>query len=202
MGEHPDTAPRQPAPLGFQGVKFTREPDMVATYSVFVSSAGEMAPIRQWIEALVANSINPPLRDNVRAQLLPQMWERAQAQQQQPGRDANEIFVERALDSHATMALFRRQLRTGTEEEITALITRSSDERSPLSVLRFACDSGQAREADLDAFFELLNEEEVQWEDTGVFDSPEAWQTLVKVLVAYALAAFDDARKRERGDVY
>lgn len=190
-----------PSPLGFQGVKFTREPDMVATYSVFVSSAGEMGPIRQRIEGLLDKSINPPLRDNVRAQLLAQMWERAQAQQRQPGRDANEIFVEKALQSHATVALFRRQLRTGTEEEVVALLTRDPQERSPLSVLRFACPPGEAREPDLDAFFELLNEQEVQWEDTGDFDSPESWQALVKVLVGLALAAFDDARQREREDV-
>lgn len=175
---------------------------MVATYSLFLSSANELRAARQRIDRLLADSINPPLRDNIRAQLMVQMWERAQAQQQEPGRDANDIFVERALRSHATLALFRQQLRTGTQEEVEALLTRDEQERTPLSVLRFACDEGDAREPDLDAFFELLDEQEVQWEDTGTFDSPESWHSLVKILVAFALAAYEHARERERTDVY
>jgi hypothetical protein len=187
-----------------QGVKFAREPDYVATYSVFISSAGEMQPIRERVDRLLQESINPPLRDAVRAQLLAQMWERAQAQQQYPDRNVNEIFVERALRSHAAMALFRRRLRPGTQEEVEALVDAGETNpqtRAHLSVLRFACNPGSDREAELDEFFDWLNQRNVLWDDTGTFDAESSWRTLVKVLVAYALAAYEDARQRERPDV-
>jgi hypothetical protein len=190
-----------------QGVKFSREPDYVAMYSVFISSAAEMQPVRMRIEQLINESINPPLRDRARAQLLPQLWERAQAQAQAqaPDRDVNEIFVERALQSHAAMALFRRSLRPGTRAEVEALIDAGQADpssRTVISVLRFACEEGMSRETDLDSFFEYLANEGLLWEDTGTLGSDAGWRTLVKVLVAYALAAYEDVSRRERTDVF
>lgn len=157
---------------------------------------------------MIEESINPPLADRSRAQLYPQMWERASAQVA-PGRSVNELFVSRVVTSHAAMALFKTRLGPGTGEEVQAVLDQRDDllpeDRVWLSVLRFGLEEREAPSEDpapLDEFLNRIGEDRRGlYVPTGPLSSEEAWQAIVKTLTGYALAALDKSREKERTDV-
>jgi hypothetical protein len=158
---------------------------------VFISSGDDARDLRERIRGLIDDVFNQVLTEGRRGVVLyADMWERT-APQRAGEAGVNEMFVQRARDSHLTMVTLIDELRPGTLEEIKAVLPDRSIE---LAVFRFteqtiaeaeADEVGQFLEANRDRFFYALKD--------GGPDSDVAWFELVRELLALVFSVIDVA---------
>jgi hypothetical protein len=131
------------------------------------------------------------------------MWEDALSQLVE-GESPNDMFVEMALQCHATLVLLKTRLGEGTREEVDALLAVPLDQRKVLSVVRFSLAPGEEAAEDpqpLDDFVGGLgSDRNVLYKETGPMGSPEAHIELTKILSGYMLAAVEASEQGERTD--
>ncbi len=170
-----------------------RPPDHAHRYTLFLSSSDEVAELRDRVESLVARAFNPLLEEHSDAHIRLRRWEQEMPQKAASRARVNEIFVEWVRKSHLTLVLLRSHLGSGTKEELEAALEEALVQ---LSVIRFAADP-RAPRPNPDAIAEFLkpHRDALLFAESGLPDSDEAWQALVKTLFGFALAVVDESRR-------
>src|SRR5690348_7068086 len=117
-----------------------RPPDLRSSLTVFLSSSDEVKALRNRVDRIIHEVINPQLASlpgDAAPELTLVRWEQSEAKKPSGG-SVNAEFVRSAVASHVTFVLLQTQIRKGTREELEAVIDLPDVQ---LSVLRFAPDN-------------------------------------------------------------
>src|SRR5665213_512229 len=94
------------------------EAALIRMYRIFLSSGDDASTLRDRVERLVQNAINPSLlQSGANIRLEVDRWEVTAASRTR-GANTNQQFVDRAREAHVTMALLLETLGNGTREEL------------------------------------------------------------------------------------
>lgn len=160
------------------------EADLIRMHRVFLSSGDDARELRDRVDRLVRDAINPSLLEaqtNVRLEV--DRWERTAAERTR-GTHTNERFVERARQAQVTMALLLETLGDGTREELEAVLNETDQELCALWFIprREQPDTQVAR-------FLAENRDRVYYDKTGQPDDVESWVGIMRVLTLVVLEA-------------
>lgn len=169
----------------------------VAEHTIFISSANDALDLRERVDGLIHNAINPILRSRkLRIRFEPDMWEKSAPRRLAENETIDDEFVARAVASQLMVTLLYERLGPGTKKEIEAVLASETE----ISMLWFG-ELGNKPEGGLGEFLKELEDEEVLRYDTaGEPDSRASWEAIVRVLLAAILDRLSDQREdfRER----
>jgi hypothetical protein len=154
------------------------------TYRIFLSSGDDARSLRDRVDAIVNDAINPQLLDaNADVRFEVDRWERTAAQRNEPGETTNERFVRRALKSNVTLSLLLDRIGAGTREELAAVL----DTDGQVSALWFvAKDADPQTEV---SEFLRPNRERLYYDKTGPPESDDSWVGIIRVLTGVLVEA-------------
>jgi hypothetical protein len=161
-----------------------------ATYRVFLSSGADVVGLRNRTERLCQIASEMLSRHECSSRIEIDRWENSPPHVV-PTTHLNDEFVRRALTSHVVVALLRAELRTGTLEELEAVLRHGDIE---VAVVCFASD--QPRSPDLEAFLQRWNNR-LLYKEVGPPDSADAWYELVRLVVDLTIQAILGERGSE-----
>jgi hypothetical protein len=98
---------------------------------IFLSSGDDVLELRELVNRLVEESVNPVLRQNelsVRVEV--DGWDRTAAHRVPSGEKTNTEFVRRACNAHLVLGILRDELGDGTREELEAALEKDDVELS------------------------------------------------------------------------
>lgn len=185
MRRYPTMATRRD-PLAPQ-YRRLRAPDLIARYTLFLSSADELSRVRDRVDGLINHAFNPLLNEKgVSIRLI--RWEDEPPKKAPTGK-VNDRFVQQVRESHRTLVLLQNCLGEGTREELDAAL---AEDEVQLSVVRFAADQDQLRpDPDEVAAFLALHKGSLLYDESGTPDSDQGLTSLVRILLEVALEACD-----------
>jgi hypothetical protein len=153
-------------------------------FRIFLSSGDDAADLRDRVEALVHDAINPQLLEaQMQIRLEVDRWEKTAAQRAHPGKNTNDLFVQRALESNLTMALLQDRVGDGTREELEAALAAETEVSALWFVPR---DSEPDSEV---ARFLTPHKQTLYYDKTGAPDSDESWLGITRILFGMVLTA-------------
>jgi hypothetical protein len=165
---------------------------MVSEFVVFLSSSNDAIEIRERVEGLIQNSVNPALKalGERGARFYLEKWEHTEARRLGAGEDFDDEFMEKAVNSDLVMTLVVDRVGPGTKAEMKA-VAESDTEIAALWFVNF----GEQPDTDAGRFLnELQNDGILRYKQAGTIGSMESWQAIVRVLMAAAFEALDPAR--------
>jgi hypothetical protein len=165
-----------------------READLGRMIRIFLSSGDDAAGLRDRVEKLVNEAINPPLREagsDIRLEV--DRWEVTPAQRTR-GDATNEQFVERARQAHLTLALLIDRLGQGTRDEIEAVLEAEEE----ISALWFIARN-EHPDSEVARFLED-HKEDLYHDKTGRPDSDDSWVGITRVLMTAVLTGLQQPR--------
>ena len=155
-----------------------------ATCQIFLSSGDDAHDLRDLVNDLVDDAVNPQLRRaNMPYQLAVERWELEAAERNAPGEDGNARFVALAKASTVTLCLLIERLGAGTKEEIEAVLDDTED--VDLAVLWFVPITGWPM-SDVGTFLDS-RKAEIHIDRAGPPDGPGAVVAIVKLLFKHVL---------------
>ena len=168
-----------------------RPPKDTKTFTLFLSSGGDAAELRDRVEEVVQIVSKQFTEDGSRLRFEVDRWESTAAQKAPEGARVNEIFVQRVRNSHLTLVLLFNEIRPGTLEEIEAALKAKVVQ---LAVLWF--DSLEQKELSPDAlavktYLDSHRQQILYTRVTQPANSREAWLEIIRVvsrLIAGAVA--------------
>lgn len=165
----------------------------VTRFTIFLSSGNELRSQRDLFEKMVSVT-NKQFRireDSSRPfELVVDRWE-----QDAPRRttDMNEEFVRRACQAHATVVLLATELRSGTQEEIEAVLERPDVQ---LSVIWMEAETSQRKRRALTQFLEE-HQHEFAYDRVGGPETEEGFLALMRIITAVLADITRTDRKEE-----
>jgi hypothetical protein len=128
--------------------------------------------------------------------LVVDMWERQAAQRVSGKSKVNDLFVQKARESHLTVVLLLDEIRSGTQEEFEGAV---DEEDVQLAVLIFGRSGGADAEklASLRGYFAPYRDEILFNEIEGP-DSDASWFGLFRTVTAFTLSALREAEQKKR----
>ncbi len=173
---------------------------LVSEYVVFLSSSNDAIEVRERVDGLIKNSVNPALKElgPGGARFYLEKWEHTEARRLNPGENFDDEFVEKATNSDLMMTLVVDRVGPGTRLEMEE-VAKSDTEIAALWFVRF----GEQPDTEAARFLNELQDAGIlRYKQAGPIESEESWQAIVRVLIAAALEALkpkDDAEDyRER----
>jgi hypothetical protein len=165
---------------------------LVSEFVVFLSSSNDAIEVRERVDGLIRNSVNPALKalGERGARFYLEKWEHTEARRLSDGEDFDDEFIENAVNSDLVMTLVVDRLGPGTKAEMKA-VADSNTEIAALWFVKF----GQQPETEAARFLNELQDEGIlRYKQAGTIDSNESWQAIVRVLMAAAFEALDPNR--------
>lgn len=161
---------------------------LMTQYGVFVSSGDDAVDLRNRVDGLIRNAVNPELATH-QIQFAADLWEQ-KAPRRLFGRETvDDEFVKRAVRSDLVMTLLLARLGNGTRKEIEAVL------RSPteLKLLWFVNRDERPATEVASYLSTLARKQKVRYRRAGRPDTRESNEAMVQVLLAAALESL--ARK-------
>lgn len=157
----------------------------VSEYTVFLSSANDAIELRQRVDGLFHNVVQPALKSagaDIRFHL--DMWEKTEPRRLEDEETIDDEFVERAVASDLLLTLIVERLGSGTRKEIEAVLASDRE----ISLLWFV-DGDEHPDTPAGNFMKQLSEEGVlRYRKAGRPGTNESWESIVTVLLAAILA--------------
>lgn len=157
-------------------------------YRVFISSSNDASDVRRRLRGLIDDVFNPALMQGGWPFVLhADMWERTAAKKV-AGKNVNEQFVDRALESNLTIVALIDHLRGGTKQELEAVLAKGEVE---LSVLRLSAKPREKAAKDSVGKYLTSIQDKIFYyslTDQGP-DSEDAWFEIVRQLLSLVLTA-------------
>jgi len=157
----------------------------VSEYTVFLSSADDALELRQRVDGLFHNVVQPILRDrqvNVRFHL--DMWEKTEPRRLEDEETIDDEFVARAVASNLLLTLLVAKLGPGTEKEIRAVL----DSGTEIALLWFV-DRAEHPDTAAGKFITQLEAQDVlRYRKAGPPGTSASWEAIVSVLLSAVLA--------------
>jgi hypothetical protein len=160
------------------------EPQLTQTYRIFLSSGDDALDLRDRVDGLVYQSINPQLieaRQRVRFEV--DRWERTVAHRTPPDEDTIKQFVDRAVESNMTLALLMDALDDGTRAELQGVL-ETDKELNALWFIPRTCSPDTPV-----AQFLTERGDELYYDKTGYPDTKESWEGIVRILARALIEA-------------
>jgi hypothetical protein len=170
---------------------------MVSEYTVFLSSSNDAIELRERVDGLFHNAVNPAMRalGERGARFYLEKWEHSEARRLGEGEEFDDEFVEKAVNSDLMLTLVVDRLGPGTRHELQE-VAKGDTEIVALWFIEF----GEQPENETAEFLNGLQEEKVlRYKQAGPIDSEESWQAIVRVLMA---AAFEALKPKEEEEDY
>lgn len=168
---------------------------------VFLSSAQDALDLRERVQGLVSEAINPALeRAGEPQRLFVRKWQHAEPRRFGDGESIDDEFVANAVDSDLVLALAVERLGPGTQKEIDAVVASKKTELSLLWFVdpRDAPGRNPAAE-DLESYIANLERDSVlRYKRAGRQDSNSSWEAIVNVLMAVVLKSMKPREERFR----
>jgi hypothetical protein len=158
--------------------------DLIRMYRIFLSSGDDARDLRDRVQRLVYDAINPSLLQsgaNVRLEI--DRWEVTAAARTR-GTHTNEQFVQRAREAQVTMALLLQTLGDGTREELQAVLDETEEELSALWFIH----KHEKPDSEVAQFLDS-NRQRLYFDKTGPPDDEESWIGVTRVLMQTVLEA-------------
>ncbi len=169
---------------------------MVSEFEVFLSSSNDAIEVRERVEGLIQNAVNPALKalGERGARFYLEKWEHTEARRLGEGEEFDDEFIDKAVKSDLVMTLVVDRVGPGTKAEMKAVV-ESKTEIAALWFVKF----GEQPDTEAAGFLNELQDEGIlRYKQAGPLDSDESWQAIVRVLMAAAFEALDPGR--DRGD--
>jgi hypothetical protein len=166
---------------------------MVSEYVVFLSSSNDAIEVRERVDGLIRNAVNPALKalGEGGARFYLEKWEHTEARRLGDGEEFDDEFIEKAVGSDLMMTLVVERVGPGTKAEMKA-VGESDTEIAALWFVKF----GEQPDTEAARFLNELQDEKIlRYKQAGPVDSEESWQAIVRVLMAAAFEALDPHRK-------
>ena len=155
---------------------------MFRHYHLFVSSGNDAVELRNRVDRLVRNSVNPELVGH-QIHFEAYLWER-QSPRRLFGRETvDDEFVHRALSSDMVLTLLLARLGKGTKKEIEAVLKSSTE----LRALWFVNQDDNPRTEVAKYLRTLARKQKLRYRRAGRPDTPESSEAIVQVLLAAAV---------------
>lgn len=170
--------------------------NLISEYVVFLSSSNDAIEVRERIDGLIKNSVNPALKElgEDGARFYLEKWEHTEARRLQPGEKFDDEFVAKALSSDLMMTLVVDRVGPGTRLEMEE-VAKSDTEIAALWFVAF----GDQPDTEAASFLNELQDDGIlRYKQAGPVGSEESWQAIVRVLIAAAFEAI--GRQRNGGD--
>jgi hypothetical protein len=169
----------------------------VSEYTVFLSSADDAIELRERVDGLFHNAVQPALKSagvDVRFHL--DRWEKTEPRRLEDEETIDDEFVQRATASNLLMTLVVEQLGSGTQKEIEAVLAGETE----VALLWFVARTDHPNTPAGTFMSELQAQDVLRYKKAGPADTNESWQAIVTVLLGAILAALkpDDEGYRER----
>lgn len=158
----------------------------VPEYTIFLSSADDAIDLRERVDGLINNAVQPVLRNSgVEARFYLDMWEKTAPRRLEEDETIDDEFVERAVNSNLMMTLAVERLGSGTRKEIEAVLAS----RTELAMLWFV-DANEHPDTPVGKFATELEENGVvRYNKAGRPSTNRSWEAIVRLLLQAVLAA-------------
>lgn len=169
---------------------------LVPEFRVFLSSSNDAIALRERVDGLFHNAVNPALRalHDREARFYLDKWEHTEARRLGEDEEFDDEFVAMAKASDLMLTLVVDRLGPGTKRELQE-VAKTDTEIVALWFVRF----GEQPDNEAARFLNELQAEKVlRYKQAGTVDSDESWQAIVNVLMAAAFEAIDP--NRDPGD--
>lgn len=170
---------------------------LVSEYVVFLSSSNDAIEIRERVDGLIKNAVNPALKELGKggARFYLEKWEHTEARRLKDGEAFDDEFVQKAIGSDLVMTLVVDRVGPGTRLEMEEVV-KSDTEIAALWFVKF----GEQPDTEAGRFLNGLQDDGVlRYKQAGPIDAQESWQAIVRVLMA---AAFEALEPREDEEDY
>ena len=156
-----------------------RSGDDSKKYTVFLSYGEDGRQMCDLLDSMLREANAQLMEQGIPAMIYADRWDHSAAQRVDSGH-VNEVFVERAAASHLTIVLLTNEIRPGTREELEAVLQNTETQ---LAVIWFDV-GGEATEigTPTGTYLKEVVNERMLYLKTGAFDSPQAWQSIFKVV--------------------
>jgi hypothetical protein len=167
----------------------------VTEYTVFLSSANDVIALRERVDGLIHNAVQPVLkRVSVDARFLLDMWEKTEPRKLDDDETIDDEFVKRAVDSDLVVTLVLDRLGSGTQKEIEAVLASDTE----IAMLWFV-ELDEHPDTPAGKFLTKLAEEGVlRYNKAGRPDSNGSWEAIVRVLLRAILTALKPKEEEYR----
>lgn len=167
---------------------------MVSEHVVFLSSSNDAIEVRERVDGLIRNAVNPALKDLGEVRFYLEKWEHTEARRLGAGEGFDDEFISKAVASDLMMTLVVERVGPGTEAEMRA-VAESGTEIAALWFVKF----GEQPDTEAARFLNELQDKKIlRYKQAGTIDSEESWQAIVRVLMAAAFQAL--GFNRDGGD--
>lgn len=157
---------------------------LITQYIVFVSSGDDLIAMRNKVDRLIHNSINPKLLSRG-VRFEPDLWERQPPRRLRWWETIDDEFVERACNSDLVLTLLLARLGRGTKKEILAVLKTDVE----LKALWFIERDERPRTEVARFLRKLADREELRYKRAGKPGSDESHEAITQVLVDAAIDA-------------
>lgn len=168
---------------------------MITQYCVFVSSGDDAVELRNRVDGLIRNAVDPGLAAH-QIRFDADLWEQKPPRRLSGRETVDDEFVRRALNSDLVMTLLLAKLGNGTKKEIEAVLNSPTE----LKALWFV-NRDEAPQTEVAKYLgKLARQQKLRYRRAGRPETPESSEAIVQVLFDAALESVTRNRRdlRER----